>query len=297
MNVLLKIIQKTNQMMTTFTKIIQKAKINSFVLVLLLLIISFSTQAHTVTGYTAACNAGPNYSVDAVVTNVNLGSNYAWQYKNTSNVWVCITNGSNSINGVAYNVSGATSTATLDPAPIIFTNPSSGLQGLVIRCVISDGTGVNPCNTPVNNTWNSDAASTNHTIAVSGTSCGNTLNCTCPGNVVLNPSFENGTTNWSWSGGTLSAGTGAIACGSFSGDFQISNSASNWVSQTIGTDLIAGTVVNASVYAGTHDNSVNHYVSLNFFDASWNYISASSVSVTVNYDCHCACQRKIHSDI
>jgi protocatechuate 3,4-dioxygenase beta subunit len=269
-------------MKSTFTKIIAKAKINSFVLFLLLLIISISSQAHTVTGYTASCNAGPNYSVDAVVTNVNLGSNYAWQYKNSSNAWVCITNGSNTINGTTYNISGATSTATLDPAPIFFNNPSSTLQGLVIRCVISDGTGVNPCNTPINNTWNSDAASVNHSIAISGTPCGTVLSCTCPGNVVLNPSFENGTTSWSSSGGTLSAGTGAIVCGSFSGDFQISNSASNWVSQNIGTDLAAGTIVNASVYAGTHDNTVHHYVNISFFDANWNYLAASSVTVTVN---------------
>jgi protocatechuate 3,4-dioxygenase beta subunit len=99
--------------------------------------------------------------------------------------------------------------------------------------------------------------------------------CTCPGNLVLNPSFENGTANWNWSGGTLSTGTGAVKCGSFSGDFQITNTTSNWVSQTIGTDLPAGTVINASVYAGTHNNSFNHDVSIMFFDASWNWLPAS----------------------
>ncbi len=56
--------------------------------------------------------------------------------------------------------------------------------------------------------------------------------CTCTGNLVTNPSFENGTTSWDWSGGTLSAGGGAVACGSYSGDFQITNNSSNWVSQT-----------------------------------------------------------------
>ena len=82
--------------------------------------------------------------------------------------------------------------------------------------------------------------------------------CTCAGNLVANPSFENGTTSWDWSGGTLSAGGGAVACGNYSGDFQISNNSNNWVSQTIGTDLPVGTVINASVYAGTHDNSYYH---------------------------------------
>ena len=107
------------------------------------------------------------------------------------------------------------------------------------------------------------------------------VNCTCPGNLVLNPSFENGTTNWHWTGGNFSTGNGAVACGSKSGDFQITNTSNNYVSQTIGTDLIAGTILNATVYAGVHDNSFNAYVGIAFFDASWNYLS-SSVSVEVN---------------
>lgn len=113
----------------------------------------------------------------------------------------------------------------------------------------------------------------NASVACAATSC------TCAGNLVANPSFENGTTGWGWSGGTLSAGTGAVSCGSYSGDFQISNTSSNWVSQTIGTDLPAGTVINASVYAGTHDNSYYHEVGVYFFDANWNWISGSSVEV------------------
>jgi SdrD B-like domain/PKD domain len=270
---------KNKQMMTTFTKIIAKTKINSLALFLLLLIISFATQAHTVTGYTASCNAGPVYSVDANVTNVNASSNYAWQYKNTAGAWVCIVNGNNTINAVVYSVSNATTNATTNPNPIIFNNPGSSIQGLIIRCVISDGTGINPCNTPSGNTWNSDAASVNHSVQVTGTPCTIAANCSCPGNLVQNPSFENGITNWGFSGGTLNAGTGAIACGSFSGDFQIANITSNWVSQTIGTDLPIGTILNASVYAGTHDNSVAHSVQINFFNASWTYISAVSIPV------------------
>jgi hypothetical protein len=108
------------------------------------------------------------------------------------------------------------------------------------------------------------------------------VNCSCPSNLVLNPSFENGTNNWSWSGGTLNIGGGAVACGSYSGDFLISNGSSNWCSQTIGTNIAVGSQINVSVYAGTHDNTVPHYVSLLFFDASWNYISTSSVHTLVN---------------
>ncbi|MBY0477814.1 MAG: carboxypeptidase regulatory-like domain-containing protein [Chitinophagaceae bacterium] len=104
--------------------------------------------------------------------------------------------------------------------------------------------------------------------------------CTCTGNIVVNPSFENGTTGWNWSGGTFTAGSGAVFCGIKSGDFQITNTAANWVSQTIGTDLTPGTKINASVYAGTHNNTFYHQVSVDFFDANWNFLS--SVAVEVN---------------
>ena len=137
-------------------------------------LLSVSVFGHSVTGYTPGCNAGPNYSILPIVTNVNSTSNYGWQYKNASNVWVCIVNGNNTINGFTYSVSGASSTLTVTPSPLVFNNPNSGLQGLVVRCVISDGAGVNPCTMPSGNTWNSDAASVNLTISVSGTPCGNT---------------------------------------------------------------------------------------------------------------------------
>jgi hypothetical protein len=108
------------------------------------------------------------------------------------------------------------------------------------------------------------------------------VNCSCPGNLVSNPSFENGTTGWSTSGGNFSAGGGAIACGSFSGDFQIVNTSSNWVANHFATDLAAGTTVNVSAYAGVHDNSFHSYLAVYFYDANWTYLSAGTVSVQVD---------------
>lgn len=258
-----------------------KIKSAAIMFCLLFFVAGISAFAHTVTGYSTNCGTGPTYSIDATVTNVNSSSNYAWQYKNTSNVWVCLVNGNNTINGNVYNLSGAASSATVNPVPLTFTNPNSSLNGLVIRCVISDGAGVNPCNVPVNNTWNSDAASVNLIISVSNSACGSTNTCSCPGNLVINPSFENGTYGWGSSGGNFNAGTGAVFCGNYSGDFQITNTASNWVSQTIGTDLAVGTVITANVYAGVHDNSFYAYVRVAFFDAAWNSLGAS-VNVEVN---------------
>jgi serine-aspartate repeat-containing protein C/D/E len=126
--------------------------------------------AHTVTGYTPSCNAGPQYSIKPLVSNVNSSSNYRWQYKSGSS-WICIVNGNNTINGNTYNVTGAVYNLTTNPGSLVFTNPNSGLNGVVIRCIISDGNGVNPCNLPSGNTWNSDGSSTNLTINVSSTPC------------------------------------------------------------------------------------------------------------------------------
>lgn len=249
-----------------------------FLLLAFAMIIGTIGFAHTVDSYSAVCGSGPQYTVTATVSSVNTSSNYRWQWKNTSGAWVCFVNGANTINGTSYNVSGAVYNLTTTPGPLVFTNPGSGLQGLEIRMVISDGSGVNPCNLPAGNTWTS---STNHFINITGSPCATTTPCSCPGNLVTNPSFENGTTGWSWSGGNFNAGNGAVACGSFSGDFQITNASSNWVSQTIGTDLAIGTVINTKVYAGTHNNSFYHAVSINFFDANWTWLS-SSVSVEVN---------------
>lgn len=108
-----------------------------------------------------------------------------------------------------------------------------------------------------------------------------TFDCNCTGtNLVLNPGFESGTTNWSWSGGTLAQGTGAVACGSFSGDLNnTSTSSKAW--QLIGTDLVIGTVINVSVYAGTHDNTFNNWVAVEFLNAS-NVVLGTSVYVQVD---------------
>lgn len=123
--------------------------------------------AHSVDSYSSTCAAGPQYKVTAVVSNVNNTSNYRWQWKNGSS-WVCFVNGSNTINGKSYNVSGSVYNLTTSPGSIIFTNPDAGLQGLEIRMVISDGNGVNPCSLPSGNTWTS---TTNHFINISGTPC------------------------------------------------------------------------------------------------------------------------------
>jgi|GEM_PF-5851730 len=149
------------------------------VLLLTFLGLSFSQSlfAHTVDGYTSACTSTPTYSIDPTVSNVNSSSNYGWQYRNSAGAWICLVNGTNVINGVSFTVSGALSTLTTNPAPIVFQNPTIELNGVVIRCIISDGNGVNPCSMPSGNTYNSGSGSVNFTINVSNTPCGSNRFC------------------------------------------------------------------------------------------------------------------------
>ncbi|MDZ4704909.1 MAG: hypothetical protein SH848_13325, partial [Saprospiraceae bacterium] len=110
--------------------------------------------------------------------------------------------------------------------------------------------------------------------------------CSCPNNIIQNPSYENGTTNWSWTGGNFAAGTYAAVCGANSGQFQITNGGNNWVSQTIAGGslpvIAPGTTLNITVRAGTHNPSgYYHEVNVNFYNSSWGFISKTSAEVNV----------------
>lgn len=406
-------------MNNSFTKGFFGRKLIQGTFTLSLLLLAQFALAHSVSGYTAACNTGPTYSVDPIVVNVNSGSNYAWQYKNSSGTWVCIANGNNTINGNTYSVSGARYNATTNPGPIIFSGTNMGLNGLIIRCVISDGTGVNPCNTPSGNTWNSDGSSVNHTINVSSSPCGTpnlalgnrvwydtnndglnggengvegvtvklykddnndnvadgasiatditdndgyygftslaagnyivgfvmpkgymsssvdggdpddntnlddngqvfvgdevrglaiTLtaggepdnsgyenisydfgilpNCDCvnsTGNKLVNGSFENGTTGWSWSGGNVTTGTGFIACGAKNGFLdQTSGTAKIWQDVAV----TSGATVTFSAFAGTHTGGIgcSPKITLIFLSSSNAVLAQYDVPVTRDVD-------------
>ena len=73
----------------------------------------------------------------------------------------------------------------------------------------------------------------------------------CPGNLVQNPSFENGTSNWASSGGNFSVGTYAAVFGANAGHFQITNGANNSNYQTVASGSISpGSSLTLNVYAG-----------------------------------------------
>lgn len=102
-------------------------------------------------------------------------------------------------------------------------------------------------------------------------------NCTCPGNLVTNPSFENGINGWSFYNGNFSAATFGAQCGTYAGHFQ-HTSGSGGFRQTI-NGLTAGTNLVLSFYGGVHQSSFNQRFGLRYYNASGTLIGESFVDV------------------
>ncbi|MBK9687026.1 MAG: hypothetical protein IPO65_04450 [Saprospiraceae bacterium] len=103
--------------------------------------------------------------------------------------------------------------------------------------------------------------------------------CACVKNYIVNHSFENGTNNWTKSGGNFTTGSYAAVEGVNAGHFQITNSGSNWLSQSVPYQFAPGSAFTMTVYAGTHNPSLNHQVCIDYFDANWNWIDNDCVEV------------------
>lgn len=109
-------------------------------------------------------------------------------------------------------------------------------------------------------------------------------NCTTSANnLLVNGNFENGTTGWSWSGGTLTTGTGYVACGA-------ANGFNNWSTGTSrvwqDVNISAGATVTFRGFAGTHTPGLAcaPKLSLIFLNASNGVISQSDAVITRDVD-------------
>ncbi len=110
--------------------------------------------------------------------------------------------------------------------------------------------------------------------------------CNCintSGNLLTNGSFENGTTGWPATGGTVTAGTGYVACGSKNG-FNNSNGKAPNVYQDV--TISVGTTVTFSGFSGTHTPGLtcSPKLSLIFRNSSGTVLSQTDVSVTRDVD-------------
>ncbi|MBL7807167.1 MAG: SprB repeat-containing protein, partial [Saprospiraceae bacterium] len=97
--------------------------------------------------------------------------------------------------------------------------------------------------------------------------------CDCPDNVILNPSFENGTTSWNWWNGSFVTGTYAAQCGTKSGQFQHSGNGGWGGAYQDVTNLPVGAPIRLKVYSGVHNTGNQAFVALEFYDVNWDWIS------------------------
>jgi SdrD B-like domain/Secretion system C-terminal sorting domain len=133
------------------------------------------------------------------------------------------------------------------------------------------------------------------TLSIGNEANGNTNNtydfgllpdCNCintSGNLLTNGSFENGTNGWTAIGGSVSSGTGYIACGSKNG-FNNSFNRNSIVYQDV--NIAAGTTLTFSGYAGTHTFGLfcNPKLSLVFRNPAGLVLSQTDIAITQNVD-------------
>lgn len=154
------------------------------VITLVVTIFSLSVDAHNVDSYTRYCTTS-TLTLKANVSAVNTSSWYSWQYYKTSTAsWVCLVNGSNTINGTAFTVSGTKASNTTTPPDLVISNTTAALDGVIVRLVIRDGG--DPCNGGT--LYNGGTPSNNFTIQISNSVCAPL----CLGNQVFNDADNNG---------------------------------------------------------------------------------------------------------
>ena len=112
--------------------------------------------------------------------------------------------------------------------------------------------------------------------------------CNCintSGNLLTNGSFESGTTGWTASGGSVSSGTGYIACGSKNGFNSTATSGKlSIVYQDVVTAL--GTTLTLNAFAGAHTAGLtcSPKLSLIFLNAAGKVLCQNDVAVTQDVD-------------
>ncbi len=143
--------------------------------------------AHTV-DYFSTCGyacSGSALTINAKISNANSSSKYNWQYRDNTGIWKCFVNGSNTINGVGFTVSGATGTGTLTDLPVTIQTATVALENVEVRLLIADdGT---PCATNASYTiWGHDKMLRLHVLSASdcGTIASNCGSGGCNGNVL-----------------------------------------------------------------------------------------------------------------
>ncbi len=104
---------------------------------------------------------GQSATMDAVITNADANTFYHWQFKQANSNWSCFVNGANLINGVNFNVSGATGIGANDAPALTIQNAGPALENVLVRILMSHGQ--DPCGSNPGQVWGGDDQSQSDT--------------------------------------------------------------------------------------------------------------------------------------
>ena len=118
--------------------------------------LSFSSFAHKVETFIFNCTGpGQPMQIDAIITATASNTWYQWEYRDNSGVWTCFVNGTNTINGSSFTVSGATSANVLNDAPLLtISSATAALNNVLVRVTMRDGAA--PCGAPAGTVYGGD---------------------------------------------------------------------------------------------------------------------------------------------
>ncbi len=122
----------------------------------------FNSFAHHVETFTFGCvSPGQNMQIDAIVVAAPADTWYQWQFMDNSGVWQCFINGTTTINGINFTVSGATAENVANDAPLLTINSvNSALENVIVRVLMRSGGP--PCNAPPGTTYGNDDPETKY---------------------------------------------------------------------------------------------------------------------------------------
>lgn len=114
-------------------------------------------MAHKVQMFTSSgcVFTGQPFQVDAIITDATAATHYNWEFKGSNGSWSCFTNGTNTINGQAFTVTGASASGPANDAPQLnIANATIALDGVLIRCLMRDN--ASPCGAPAGTVYGGD---------------------------------------------------------------------------------------------------------------------------------------------
>ncbi|MEZ4893191.1 MAG: SprB repeat-containing protein [Saprospiraceae bacterium] len=190
-------------------------------------------------------NNGDMFQVGTIFGNYNIEADVTGNSESCKFIVTGPTGGTNIENLLPYN----------HPTTDVAWQPAAGDYTVTVKLYSQDNAGGVLC----------DEATFTFSLTEEG-------DCDCPDNIVTNPSFENGTTGWSWWNGTLTTGNYAAQCGNNAGHFHEGGGNGNGGAYQDITGINVGDELTVTVFAGVHNSSYDANVAIEYYNSSNNYI-------------------------